>query len=55
MACRGEGGTKSLQILRKVTIFEVPENKKAIRNAALWGATVTFNATSPIMMSQLLL
>ncbi len=36
-----------------MNIFEVPQNKKALINAVLWGAPVAFGATSLIMMSPL--
>ncbi len=45
MARRG-GGYKDLANPLKI---EVPENNKALRNAALWGVPVALNATSPIM------
>ncbi len=37
-----------------MNIFEVVENNKALTNLALQGATVTCGATSPIIMTLLL-
>ncbi len=38
--CIGGRGTKILQILRYMNIYEVPENNKTVRNTTLWVTSV---------------